>query len=175
LRTRARRDPAGGFSGQRCRTACGRESRHRPGSHSAAGDRAGDGRSDRALARQVRVPFRRRAPDARADQRTRSRRHPRARRGALSRVPRLACCGKAELPRELRDAFARTGTTHLLAASGFNITLVAGALGAALRPAGPRATAAGTIAAAFAMAVAAGLAPSIVRAALMSLAASVAV
>lgn len=83
--------------------------------------------------------------------------------------------GKADLPRDLRDAFARTGTTHLLAASGFNITLIAGALGAALRPAGARAVAAGTIAAAFAMAFAAGLAPSIVRAALMSLAASVAV
>ena len=83
--------------------------------------------------------------------------------------------GKADLPSDLRDAFARTGTTHLLAASGFNITLVAGALGAALRPAGGRAVAAGTIAAAFAMAFSAGLAPSIVRAALMSLAASVAV
>jgi competence protein ComEC len=83
--------------------------------------------------------------------------------------------GKADLARSLRDAFARTGTTHLLAASGFNITLVAGALGAALRPLGRRAVAAGTIVAALAMAVAAGFAPSIVRAALMSLAASIAV
>jgi competence protein ComEC len=83
--------------------------------------------------------------------------------------------GKADLPRSLRDAFARTGTTHLLAASGFNISLVAGGLGAALRPVGRRAVACGTILAAFAMAIAAGMAPSIVRAALMSLAASAAV
>src|SRR3989442_3731328 len=78
--------------------------------------------------------------------------------------------GKADLPSDLRDAFARTGTTHLLAASGFNITLVAGALGAALRPAGGRAVAAGTIAAAFAMAFSAGLPPGHLPAPPMSLA-----
>ena len=83
--------------------------------------------------------------------------------------------GKAALASSVRDAFARTGTTHLLAASGFNITLVAGALGVAVRRFGRRAVALATIIAALTMSVAAGLAPSIVRAALMSCAASIAV
>lgn len=80
--------------------------------------------------------------------------------------------GHGSLPRELADAFRRTGTSHLLAASGFNITLAAGALGFALRPAGVRLAAAGTVAAAVGFALVAGFSPSIARAALMSIVAT---
>ena len=80
--------------------------------------------------------------------------------------------GRGTLPREVTNTFARTGTTHLLAASGFNITLAATALVAALRPFGARPAAAGGIAAAVAFAAVAGLGPSIVRAALMAAVAS---
>lgn len=80
--------------------------------------------------------------------------------------------GRGSLPRDVLASFGRTGTSHLLAASGFNITLAAGAFAAALRPFGARAAIAGTVAAALGLALIAGLEPSIARAALMALVAS---
>lgn len=75
--------------------------------------------------------------------------------------------GRGLVPRDVAEAFTRTGTAHLLAASGFNITLAANALGIALRPAGARVAAAGTVATAVAFALVAGMAASVARAALM--------
>jgi competence protein ComEC len=76
--------------------------------------------------------------------------------------------GRGSLPRDVFDAFALTGTSHLLAVSGFNITIAAAGLGLALRPLGSRAAAAGTFFVAIALAVIAGFGPSVARAALMA-------
>lgn len=76
--------------------------------------------------------------------------------------------GRSALPRDVADAFNRTGTAHLLAVSGFNITLASSALGLALRPLGARAGAAGTVFAALAFTWLAGFGPSVLRAAAMS-------
>lgn len=74
---------------------------------------------------------------------------------------------------DLRDAFARSGTAHLLAISGFNMTLVA--TGVALVARGrvtPGLTAAITVVSVVAYSVLVGLAPSVLRAALMACVAS---
>ncbi len=71
--------------------------------------------------------------------------------------------------RELREAFAASGTTHLLAISGFNMTLVAAAVALATRGrVRPAASAALTVLAVVGYSVLVGLAPSVVRAALMA-------
>ncbi len=76
---------------------------------------------------------------------------------------------RAGIPRELSRAFAASGTTHLLAISGFNMTLVAGALALALRGrVGPVANGALSVAAIAAYSALVGSGPSVLRAALMS-------
>jgi competence protein ComEC len=76
--------------------------------------------------------------------------------------------GRGALPRDVFEAFTRTGTSHLLAVSGFNITLAASGLGLALRPFGARAASAATFLAAFGLATVAGFGPSVSRAAIMA-------
>lgn len=76
---------------------------------------------------------------------------------------------RAGIGPELREAFARSGTTHLLAISGFNMTLVAAGIALALRGrVSPRLAAGVTVGAIAAYSVLVGLAPSVVRAALMA-------
>lgn len=83
--------------------------------------------------------------------------------------------GKSALPRDVYDAFIRSGTSHLLAVSGFNITLVAGALGVALRPLGSRVGAVGVLVTAVAFSLVAGFGASVTRAAVMASAGTVGV
>ena len=76
---------------------------------------------------------------------------------------------RADVPRDLASAFAASGTTHLLAISGFNMTLVGTGVGLALRGrTGQVARAAVAVAAIAAYSVLVGLSPSVLRAALMS-------
>jgi competence protein ComEC len=80
---------------------------------------------------------------------------------------------RAGVDADLATAFARSGTSHLLAISGFNMTLVATGVGllarGRLRPA---ATAAVTVLCVIAYSVLVGLAPSVARAAVMAVVAS---
>ena len=74
---------------------------------------------------------------------------------------------------ELANAFAVSGTTHLLAISGFNMTLVGTAVALALRGrARPTVCAVATVAAIVAYSVLVGLSASVMRAALMASVAS---
>lgn len=76
---------------------------------------------------------------------------------------------RSSIGRELREAFAITGTTHLLAISGFNMTLVASAVALALRGrARPLIVAIATVAAVTGYSILVGPAPSVTRAALMA-------
>src|SRR5262249_46208309 len=76
---------------------------------------------------------------------------------------------RASIPRDLRDAFAATGTAHLLAISGSNMTLVASAVAFALRRrTGPLVVAVATVGAVGLYSVLVGLGPSVARAALMA-------
>ena len=76
---------------------------------------------------------------------------------------------RTSIGRDLREAFAATGTSHLLAISGFNMTLVATAIALALRGRmRPIAVAAVTVIAVSGYSVLVGPAPSVGRAALMS-------
>jgi competence protein ComEC len=76
---------------------------------------------------------------------------------------------RSAVPVELTKAFAASGTTHLLAISGFNMTLVATAVALALRSrVGPIERAAASLAAIAAYSLLVGLSPSVLRAALMS-------
>ncbi len=80
---------------------------------------------------------------------------------------------RASISRDLANAFAVSGTTHLLAISGFNMTLVGTAVALALRGrARPTACAIATVTAIVAYSVLVGLAPSVMRAALMASVAS---
>src|SRR5688572_18092295 len=80
---------------------------------------------------------------------------------------------RAGISRELANAFAVSGTTHLLAISGFNMTLVGTAVALALRGrARPVTCAIATVAAIVMYSVLVGLAPSVMRAALMASVAS---
>jgi competence protein ComEC len=80
---------------------------------------------------------------------------------------------RAGISRELANAFAVSGTTHLLAISGFNMTLVGTGVALALRGrARPTACAIATVAAIVMYSVLVGLAPSVMRAALMASVAS---
>ncbi len=73
------------------------------------------------------------------------------------------------VPAALSRAFAASGTTHLLAISGFNMTLVATAVALGLRGrAGPVARAVMSVGAIVAYSLLVGLSPSVLRAALMS-------
>jgi competence protein ComEC len=80
---------------------------------------------------------------------------------------------RAAVDADLASAFARSGTSHLLAMSGFNMTLVA--TGVALLARGrvrPAVTASLTVACVLAYSVLVGLAPSVARAAVMAVVAS---
>jgi competence protein ComEC len=80
---------------------------------------------------------------------------------------------RTSVSRHLADAFAASGTTHLLAISGFNMTLVGTAVALALRGrARPTVCAVATVAAIVMYSVLVGLAPSVMRAALMASVAS---
>ena len=82
---------------------------------------------------------------------------------------------RASVDADLAAAFARSGTTHLLAVSGFNMTLVATAV--ALLARGrlrPPLTAVVTVSSVAAYSVLVGLGPSVLRAALMAGVASLA-
>lgn len=81
---------------------------------------------------------------------------------------------RASVSPDLAYAFAVSGTTHLLAISGFNMTLVGSAVALALRGrARPTARAVATVAAIVAYSLLVGLGPSVMRAALMASVASV--
>lgn len=81
---------------------------------------------------------------------------------------------RASISPDLASAFAVSGTTHLLAISGFNMTLVGTAVALALRGrARPTTRAIATVAAIVAYSVLVGLGPSVMRAALMASVASV--
>lgn len=77
---------------------------------------------------------------------------------------------------EVNDAFARTGTTHLLAISGLHLQVLAVALGGTLRSlgVGRRRSYGAVIAATVAYALLVGLAPSVVRSAAMTVGACLA-
>ncbi len=76
---------------------------------------------------------------------------------------------RASIARDLRTAFAVTGTSHLLAISGFNMTLVAATTSVALRGrVRPAVIAAATVLSVAAYSVLVGPQPSVVRAALMA-------
>jgi len=76
---------------------------------------------------------------------------------------------RASVDADLASAFARSGTSHLLAISGFNMTLVATGVGILARGRiRPSIAAAATAGAVVAYSVLVGLAPSVLRAALMA-------
>ncbi len=80
---------------------------------------------------------------------------------------------RGAIGRDLADAFARSGTAHLLAVSGFNMTLVASAVALALRGRlAPAGVAIATASALLSYALLVGPSPSVLRAGLMALAAS---
>lgn len=81
----------------------------------------------------------------------------------------VALGDRAGLDPDLGAAFARSGTSHLLAISGFNMTLVAAAIAAALRGrSGPRVRAVVTILSVGAYSVLVGLGGSVIRSAVMA-------
>ncbi|MCS6801355.1 MAG: ComEC/Rec2 family competence protein [Chloroflexota bacterium] len=81
----------------------------------------------------------------------------------------LVIGGREELPAAVRDAFARTGTSHLLAVSGFNMMLVgAGALGVLLPLVGRRRAALGALVAIWLFAGVTTGTPAVLRAAVMA-------
>jgi competence protein ComEC len=76
---------------------------------------------------------------------------------------------RAGVPAELSRAFAASGTTHLLAISGFNMTLVATAVALVLSGrVGPVSRAVASVAAIVAYSLLVGLSASVLRAALMA-------
>ena len=80
---------------------------------------------------------------------------------------------RAAVDADLASAFARSGTSHLLAISGFNMTLVATAVALVARGRiRPAMTAAMTVTCVLAYSVLVGLAPSVARAAVMAVVAS---
>jgi len=75
---------------------------------------------------------------------------------------------EAGIPEEVRDAFSATSTTHIIAISGFNISVLAGMLSIVTRRlAGQRWMALLTIAGIGAYTILVGAAPAVVRAAIM--------
>ena len=80
---------------------------------------------------------------------------------------------RAGVDADLASAFARSGTSHLLAISGFNMTLVATAVALIARGrVRPAITAAMTVACVLVYSILVGLAPSVARAAVMAVVAS---
>ena len=80
---------------------------------------------------------------------------------------------RAAVDADLASAFARSGTSHLLAISGFNMTLVATAVALVARGrVRPAITASLTVSCVLAYSVLVGLAPSVARAAVMAVVAS---
>jgi competence protein ComEC len=80
---------------------------------------------------------------------------------------------RAAVDADLATAFARSGTSHLLAISGFNMTLVAAAVALLARGrVRPAVTASLTVSCVLAYSVLVGLAPSVARAAVMAVVAS---
>lgn len=80
---------------------------------------------------------------------------------------------RAGIEPDLAAAFARSGTTHLLAISGFNMTLLATAVALVARGrVRPAITAALTVSCVLAYSILVGLAPSVARAAVMAVVAS---
>jgi competence protein ComEC len=80
---------------------------------------------------------------------------------------------RAAVDADLAAAFARSGTSHLLAISGFNMTLVATAVALVARGrVRPAITASLTVSCVLAYSVLVGLAPSVARAAVMAVVAS---
>jgi competence protein ComEC len=81
----------------------------------------------------------------------------------------IALGDRGSIGPDLAHAFARSGTSHLLAISGFNMTLVASAVGALLRGrCGGRARAIATVTAVVLYSVLVGLGASVVRSAVMA-------
>jgi len=81
----------------------------------------------------------------------------------------IALGDRASISADLAYAFARSGTSHLLAISGFNMTLVASAVGALLRGrTGPRIRALATVTAVVLYSLLVGLGASVVRSAVMA-------
>jgi competence protein ComEC len=81
---------------------------------------------------------------------------------------------RSGVPFDLSRAFAASGTTHLLAISGFNMTLVATAVALALRGrCGPVARSIASVGAIVIYSLLVGLSPSVLRAALMASVAAV--
>lgn len=81
----------------------------------------------------------------------------------------VALGDRAGIGPDLAYAFARSGTSHLLAISGFNMTLVASAVGALLRGhAGPRLRAVATVSAVVLYSLLVGLGASVERSAVMA-------
>ena len=81
----------------------------------------------------------------------------------------IALGDRTSIGHDLALAFARSGTTHLLAISGFNMTLVAAAVAAILRGrTGARTRAAVTVAAVVAYSLLVGLGGSVLRSAVMA-------
>src|SRR5439155_501125 len=166
---------------QRCREEGRPEPCERGRARGPPGNRPEHRSADRPLPRRAAFREGRGGPDTRARAASRVRRHPRPSDDAMSAygrhllaaplVPAAACAvGIA-----LAAAFARSGTTHLLAISGFNMTLVATAV--ALLARGrlrPPLTAVVTVSSVAAYSVLVGLGPSVLRAALMAGVASLA-
>jgi competence protein ComEC len=81
----------------------------------------------------------------------------------------IALGDRAGIAADLAYAFSRSGTTHLLAISGFNMTLVATAVGAVLRGrAGPLVRSIATVTAVVLYSLLVGLGASVVRSAIMA-------
>lgn len=74
---------------------------------------------------------------------------------------------KGVVGQEVKDEFARTGTSHILAISGYNITIVAAVLISLLAPMGRRRAYWGTLVGILLFVVLVGATASVVRAALM--------
>ena len=81
----------------------------------------------------------------------------------------IALGDRASITADLAYAFARSGTSHLLAISGFNMTLVAAAVAAVLRRhAGPRLRSLAIVLAVVLYSLLVGLGASVVRSAIMA-------
>jgi competence protein ComEC len=76
---------------------------------------------------------------------------------------------EADIDPSLQKSFSLTGTSHILAISGYNITIVAGALMAALVPFGRRRAYGFAVAGVSIFTVLVGAAPSVIRAAIMGI------
>lgn len=75
--------------------------------------------------------------------------------------------GTRDMPKELLEQFRVTGTSHIVAVSGFNVTIVAGFLDALLRRFGRSASFYGSILAIFGFVIITGASASVVRAGIM--------